>query len=165
MSRLSVVKRRDNLVFIGIDEIQTPSTMERASSASHATYAHATAGEDCASKIFQFCESILRIDNPRAKIHIDRAHRMGQAKVGKTRPIVAKFKDSQSKINIKSALKAINLKNTKYAVFDQLPQEIQDRRKALVPIMLKAREEKKTAYLVRDKLYINDKLYNSGVQG
>lgn len=44
-------------------------------------------------------------------------------------------------------------------MFDQLPKEVQDHRKSLIPTMLDARRRSKTAVLVRDKLYINNRLY------
>lgn len=60
---------------------------------------------------------------------------------------------------VKNALQNINLKNTPFSVFDQFPQIVQERRKELIPVMLEARRNNKKAVLVRDKLYINNKLY------
>ena len=68
-------------------------------------------GEDCAKKVFEFCEHVLHIENPRSKIQINRAHRIGARSVGKTRPIVAKFVRSEHKALIKSALSNVNLNN------------------------------------------------------
>lgn len=78
------------------------------------------------------------------------------------RSIVVKFKDTASKMVVKSALHDINLKDTPYKVFDQFPQIIQERRKELIPVMVQARKNQKKAVLVRDKLYINNKLYKPG---
>lgn len=118
-----------------------------------------SAGEDCVAKIWDFCGAVLKIPNPRDKIQIDRAHRMGNSVPGKTRAIVVKLKDTESKSIIKSALKSINLKDTPYAVFDQYPKIVQDRRKELIPEMLRARRSGKTAFLIRDKLFVNNKPY------
>jgi len=68
--------------------------------------------------------------------------------------------DTNSKQVVKSALKSVNLRDTNYNVSEQYPQEVKDRRKQLIPIMLQARKEGKAAVLVRDKLYINNKLYS-----
>ena len=161
---------RDNLVFIGFSELPSAAA-PRTSSPSTAssvpmetqnpgTYAQAAAAaEDCKRKVLEFCQDVPKIDNARERIHIDRAHRMGPTAPGKSRPIVAKFKDTASKMCVKNALRSVNLRNTPFNVFDQLPQEIQERRKALVPVMLKARSEGKRAYLVRDKLFINNRQY------
>ena len=92
------------------------------------------------------------------KLFIDRAHRVGKFIPGKVRPIVAKF-NSASKDAIKNALKSVRLKHTNYNVSDQFPLEIKERRKELIPVMIEARKRGNRANLVRDKLYINGKLY------
>ena len=50
---------------------------------------------------------------------------------------------------------AKNLEGTSYSIGQQFPKEIQDRRRRLVPIMKKAKEEGKQAYISVDKLYID----------
>ena len=160
---------RDNLVFLGISETsrqrhpmnQSTDAMEASTSSGTGSYAQAAAPEDCVAKIYDFCESVLKIEDAKSKIQIDRAHRMGSSYSGKTRAIVAKFKDTDSKMCIKAALRDVNLRSSGFGVHDQLPQEVQERRKALIPIMVKAREEGKRAFLVRDKLFINNREYKS----
>ena len=119
-------------------------------------------GEDCAKKVFEFCEHVLHIENPRSKIQIDRAHRIGARSVGKTRPIVAKFVRSEHKALIKSALSNVNLNNPPYngafKVNDQFPPEVIARRKELIPKLISERKNGNKATLVRDKLYVNNKL-------
>ena len=44
-------------------------------------------------------------------------------------------------------------------MFEQFTPIVQTRRKALIPEMIKARQAGKRAALVRDKLYINGKLF------
>ncbi|MEW8548740.1 MAG: hypothetical protein AB2693_35000 [Candidatus Thiodiazotropha sp.] len=168
---------RDNMIFLGIPETSTP--LERgavggadsgtehmdvnqpndAQSSPRRTYAQVTASEDCAHKIYDFCDNVLKIPRSRECIQIDRAHRVGAPSAGKTRPIVVKFKDTDSKMRVKNSLKHIDLKQSPYAVFDQLPKEVQERRKSLIPTMLDARRRGKTAVLIRDKIYINNRLY------
>ena len=168
---------RDNMIFLGIPETSSP--VERGAvggtdsgtenmdvnqpsvsqDSPRRTYAQVTANEDCAHKIYDFCDNVLKIPRSRESIQIDRAHRIGAPSVGKTRSIVVKFKDTDSKLRVKNSLKHVDLKQSPYAVFDQLPKEVQDRRKSLIPTMLDARRRGKTAVLVRDKLYINNRLY------
>ena len=77
---------RDNLLFFGFPEP-----------------AHDARNEPCISKIFDFCEIKLELTDVRKKVKIDRAHRLGQRKANKIRPIVAKFNYFQNKENIKKA--------------------------------------------------------------
>lgn len=172
---------RDNMIFLGIPETSSPveSPVERGAvggtdsgtenmdviqpsvsqDSPRRTYAEVTANEDCVHKIYDFCDNVLKIPRSRESIQIDRAHRIGAPSVGKTRSTVVKFKDTDSKLRVKNSLKHVDLKQSPYAVFDQLPKEVQDRRKSLIPTMLDARRRGKTAVLVRDKLYINNRLY------
>ena len=92
------------------------------------TYAQVTANEDFVHKIYDFCDNVLKIPRSRESIQIARAHRIGAPSVGKTRYIVVKFKDTDSKLRVKHSLKHVDLKQSPYAVFDQLPKEVQDRR-------------------------------------
>ena len=120
------------------------------------------AGENCAEKVFEFCEKVLQIENPKSKIQIDRAHRIGARSAGKIRPIVVKFVLSEHKALIKSALSKVNLNappyDGAYKVNDQFPPEVITRRKELIPKLISERKKGNTATLVRDKLYVNNKL-------
>ena len=179
---------RDNMVFVGIPETFTMGSMGNAINQPNETTEGAiggaapmdfsqqsgennvprsprsfaqvvSTGEDCVGKIHEFCESVLKIKEPAVCVRIDRAHRVGNNIPGKQRSIVVKFQDTASKMVVKNALQNINLKNTPFSVFDQFPQIVQERRKELIPVMLEARRNNKKAVLVRDKLYINNKLY------
>lgn len=131
-----------------------PSTAPMGSRASESN-------DQCINKVHSFCESVLGIKSAKSKIRIIRAHRVGRPDPNKPRPLVAKL-DEDSKQLIKSKLKSVNLRSTPYHVTDQFPPEVQERRRALIPVMLNARKEGKKAVLVRDKLYINNRLYDSG---
>lgn len=110
--------------------------------------------EDCSSKIVNFCKDDLKIEN----VKIDRAHRVGKYTQGKTRPIVAKFHDPPVKESVKKS--AIDNKDkTSKSVNDQFPKIVQERRRQLIPWMLKARYLNKRAVLDRDRLFIDNKLY------
>jgi hypothetical protein len=53
------------------------------------------------------------------------------------------------------------LRGTSFWINEQFPKEINDRRKDLIPIMKEARQKSQTVRLVKDKLFINGKLYVS----
>ena len=127
---------RDNLVFYRIQE---------------------ETGEQCEEKILSFMENELKIDNAKSEIKLHRVHRIGEAKRGYTRPIVAKFAYYPDREKVRKS--ARNLKNTIYALSEQFPKEIIERRKALIPVMKEARKNGKLANLVVDKLYIDNQLY------
>ena len=157
---------RDNLIFFGIPE---PSGITVRGSDSTSSYTNNPSGsngigENCEQKVFDFCENILKIVNPKSCIDIDRAHRIGGRVTDKVRPIVVKFKDTKSKMKVKYSLKDVELRPTAYGVSEQFPAEIQERRKSLYPIMKEARDKGKRTVLVRDKLYINNKLYSPSVR-
>ena len=119
-----------------------------------ATYDRSRA-EDCVSKVLRFCREHLQITDPESVIQIDRAHRIGRYQRNKVRPIVAKFKDSQSIMCTKNALRRVDLRRTPYNVIEQYPAEVLERRKSLVGHMMQARRDGKRAVLVRDKLFID----------
>ena len=61
---------------------------------------------------------------------------------------------------MKNSLCNVNLRDSPYNVMEQFPPEVQAKRKLLYPVMMDARKSGKKAVLVRDKLYINNKLYD-----
>jgi hypothetical protein len=123
-------------------------------------YSSVAAGEEnCKSKVHDFCNKILRIHEPEKTVNIIVAHRIGRYVPGKIRPIVARL-EPDSKMTLKRVLKYTKLKETPYNVSDQYPQEVKDKRKTLIPDLVKARNEGKTAFLRRDKLIIQENRYN-----
>ncbi len=46
-------------------------------------------------------------------------------------------------------------------VSDQFPKSVQDRRKILLPVMIKAKHDGKNAFLSYDKLYIDGKMFSA----
>ena len=71
--------------------------------------------------------------------------------------MIAKFLNFKQREEIRR--KAGNLKDTHYGIGEQFPKEVNQRRKSLLPIMRKAREDGKYADLVADKLFIDGHLY------
>ncbi|KAH3710075.1 hypothetical protein DPMN_069541 [Dreissena polymorpha] len=88
---------------------------------------------------------------------IDRAHRIGPYQHRKNRPIVATFNYFGDKQTVKSAA-CYKLKNSNFR--DQLPKQIQDRRKKLLPYFIEAKRNGKQANLSYDALYIDRVKYN-----
>ncbi|WAR04045.1 hypothetical protein MAR_010603, partial [Mya arenaria] len=73
------------------------------------------------------------MQDPESTLSIDRAHRKGKFEQGKTRPIVAKFKDTASLLQTSQ--------KSNYNVSDQYLTEVKERRKELITAMLKARSK------------------------
>ncbi|CAC5425339.1 unnamed protein product [Mytilus coruscus] len=76
---------------------------------------------------------------------------------GGRRPIVTRFLyhcDLQYVLD-----NAYRLRNTRYGIKQQFPKEIEDRRRKLYPIMKEAKRNRKIATLVRDRLFIDNELY------
>ena len=70
------------------------STSKNISSASSKSFSEAlTVDEDCKAKVYEFCESVLKIRNPEQYFEIDVAHCIGKRHVGNIRHVhvVAKF--------------------------------------------------------------------------
>ena len=81
-----------------------------------------------------------------------RAHRLGPYKSDKTRLIVAKFSDYPVREKARRAAK--EFKGTTYEISEQLPKEVVEPRRKLVPIMRQARKDVNEAYLRLDKLFV-----------
>ncbi|CAG2191784.1 unnamed protein product [Mytilus edulis] len=95
-------------------------------------------------------------------VDFHRAHRFGKetefrdkkdGRLIKTRPIVCRFKNFKDREIVRTSAK--ELKGTHYGIQEQFPKEINDKRKMLWPYFKQAREDKKKAYLKRDKLFID----------
>ena len=76
-----------------------------------------------------------------------------------TRPIVTKFAFFPDRERVRRAGARLRENHSHYSVGQQYPKEVQERRRALVPIMKQARDSGKDAYIVVDKLYIDKTLY------
>ena len=146
---------RDNLLFFGVKE---------------------EFKEDCESVLRAALESQLKMSDAQP-IKFARVHRMGRRSTNKTRPVVAKFEVYKERELVRQAffaeLKALKERNEAATIADlqeqklgisiaeQYPQEIQQKRRELLPIMKEARKAGKETKLIRDKLYINGQLFRS----
>ena len=46
-----------------------------------------------------------------------------------------------------------------FKIYQQYPQEISERRRVFVPTMTELRDQNRRAYIVKDKLYVDGRLY------
>lgn len=115
--------------------------------------------ENCEQKVLDFVEEKLGIANAKSDIKLQRAHRIGRFNKDKIRPVVAKFAFYPDRERVRK--NASKLKDTPYGIAEQYPREIMETRRKLFPIMKKARDEQKDAYIYVDKLFINGKEYKT----
>ena len=108
---------RDNLLFFGFAEPQTPDDRR---------------SENCAESIHNYCP------NASANIKLERAHRIGRYEHAKIRPIVVKFNHYPDKVSVKQ--KCLESQNAngenqrpQIRVSEQYPKVIQDKKKQLIP--------------------------------
>ena len=132
---------RDNLLFYNVKEERDETD------------------DACVNKVLGIMEDDMKIDSARLNIKLHRAHRIGRYANGKTRPIVAKFAYYPDRERARKAGQVLRDTVSVYAVSQQYPKEVQERRRALVPIMKQARLNGSEAYIVVDKLYIDKHLY------
>ncbi len=130
---------RDNLVFYNINEADDE-------------------GFDCTDTLVKFLREEMKISQTNLEsIDFDRVHRMGKKFRGSKRPIVAKFNPSSGKQLVKDHIKNLN-KVKKFGVSDQLPRELDERKKKLMPKFKEAREAKNKPRWQKDKLVVGDKV-------
>jgi hypothetical protein len=137
---------RDNLLFFGFPEENTIEERRL---------------ENCSSKLIEFFKTKLQINNAPETIKLDRAHRLGKHTAGKNRPIVAKFNFYPDKLFIKQSMYD-KMKGTDYRVSDQFPKAIQERRRQLVPELMKARRDGLDAIISYDRIVIKGRRSTQG---
>ena len=136
--------RRENLKFLNI-----PEQMVNAGESNHAVR------EDTKEVIYSFMKDKLQISDAR-EIEFQRLHRNGKEAGKKPRPILVRFLRFTDRERVLKH--ARNLKDTPYAIHEDLPYEIVECRRQQMKKLKRARENGQTAYFSRsepDKLYIN----------
>ena len=92
-------------------------------------------------------------------IKVERAHRMGiprdRSVRNASRNIVCKFTFFKDRELVRN--KRYELQSTRYYLHEQFPPDVIAKRRRLVPMMKKAKEDGKTAWISYDTLYINGK--------
>ena len=80
-----------------------------------------------------FCENLLRIENAKTNIKIEKAFRLGKKKMDATkpRPIVVKFGILEDREMVRSI--SNRLKGSKFGISPHYPQDVLERRKQLIP--------------------------------
>jgi DNA repair exonuclease SbcCD ATPase subunit len=132
---------RNNLVFGGISESANEKPTETEASLRAFMVNNLKLAQDI-------------VDN----IKIERAHRMGTQREGERhvgRNIVCKFTFFKDRELVRN--KRSELKGTRFYVHEQFPPDVMAKRRRLVPLMKKAKEDGKTAWISYDTLYINGK--------
>jgi len=129
---------RNNLIFVNIPESSPEAT------------------ENCEELVKTFILEKLNVANELVdKIVFDRAHRMGPGAKGTCRKIVTRFRDFKDREFVRKQWKT--LEGTDFAVHEQFPPEVVEKRKKLYPKMKKARDQEKRAWTAYDTLYIDGK--------
>ena len=136
--------RRNNIKFFGIqdDDHESPKDTER--------------------KLRQFLQKEMKIPSGELEdIEFERVHRIPtrpKEDKGQPRPIIAKVSFFQDKEFIKSCIKNLP-KGKKYGVADDFPKEVDEIRKKLLPVLKKAKEQRKMAFFNVEKLIIENAVY------
>jgi len=116
-------------------------------------------------------ENVKRMGNPKklsddSKQSDNRNHGTQQSvsNVPKPRNVLVIFKDMRMKERVKAKRSQLEFAKDKY-MHDQYPPEVVSLRRKLVPIMKKARDDGKDAYIKYNKLIVDGKEYTSGKYG
>ena len=94
-------------------------------------------------------------------ISFERVHRIGRVyqqprgQPARPRTIVAKFTYFKDRERVRKS--ANRLRGTYFGIREQFPEEVEQRRKPLYPMLRQARQEKKKAVLIKDKLFVEGK--------
>ena len=104
-------------------------------------------------------------DQELSGIEIESVRRFGVRRSNKPKNIIVCFKNFKTKQFVKSFKDNINTRESGLFMHDQFPPEVVAQRKKLIPIMKKAREDGKDAYIKYNKLIVNGTVYMNGPYG
>lgn len=97
-------------------------------------------------------------------IHFDRVHRLGNPATAsrnqRPRPIVAKFERFCEREKVRKAGNTLNKAQRSFKVHELFLREIENKRKSLYPVARRHIDRGDKVALVRDRLYINNRLYD-----
>ncbi|KAK3085394.1 hypothetical protein FSP39_002714 [Pinctada imbricata] len=88
-----------------------------------------------------------------------RLHRLGRPTPVKNRPVIAKFVLFKDRETVRKSARD-KLTGTEFGISEQLPTEINDRRRELYPTYKMAKRQGKRANFVMDKRYIDGGRYD-----
>ena len=108
-----------------------------------------TDGEDCREVVDNFIRNVLKVpnqyifspDNVLGEVCVDVAHRIKHTKSDRSRPIVARLTSHRGRNRVLSFSKS--LKSTPYALSEQLPPNIREKRRAQIPTLIEMRNRAK----------------------
>jgi hypothetical protein len=110
--------------------------------------------EDAQQILKDFLQSELEIEN----VQFHNVHRLKPRRDRKLQSIMAKCVYNKDKDSVFKAARA-KLAHTPFKIYQQYPQKISEIRRVLVPTMKELRDQNRRAYIVKDKLYVNGRLY------
>lgn len=99
-----------------------------------------------------------KLDITLQKIEVDYITRLGRRRTDGLRPVLIRFNSTWRKYELLSVNKKMAEFDLNFA--DDLPLKIRRIRKELIPYLIEARENNTRAYLRRDKLLMNGRLYS-----
>ena len=135
--QLTARSMRDNLVFYNVPE---------------------PVNENCAATLWNFLTDEMKISQQHMnRILLDRVHRMGKKGGSFPRPLVAKFNSSESKEVIMAHTKNLD-RNKKFGINDQLPRELEERKKRLLPQFKEAKSKQLEPKWSVDKLVVKGQI-------
>ena len=152
MLDLKARSMQENLLFFGLAEHQENGS------------------ENVEGKLREFLKNELTLESEYEidSIAFDRVHRLGGRKMNwrrQPRPVVAKFEKYTDREKIRKLGVELNKKQIGYSVREQFPVEMEEKRKKLYPVMRQYQKNPNNkVVLIRDKLYINDTLYDENFQ-
>ena len=141
-------------MFIGIqEEVGTQGDEENSTVSNQNT-------ENTKEIIYNFMEQELQIQNApaRNRIEFQRVHRVGKERGKKSRPIIAKFLCYCDREEVLFKARKL-LKDNTFSVYEDMPKELYELRKAQLKKLRNAKERGDTAYF--SKKYL-DKLFKNG---
>ena len=128
--------RKDNLIFDGVPK---------------------TEDENCGEKIKRILKDQMKINDVDGII-FQRVHRMNQRnQQDLPAPIICRFLNYNDRMRVWSMKK--HLKNTKIFIREDYAPDVIDQRKKLLPIMKRAKSLGHEAFLIKNRLNINNKWY------
>lgn len=137
--------RRENLMFVGIEENGTPFDAENETANNNV--------ENTKEVIYDFLERELSFENAQSRFEFQRIHRVGKRTGGKPCPIILRFLRYSDREDVLPRAKT-SLEGKDYGVFEELYQL----RKTQMKKLQNAKHQGSTAYFSRkypDKLFIN----------
>ena len=113
---------------------------------------HEEEEEDCVASVQKLLQDLFDIAGP----VIENAHRVGPAKEGRPRQMIARFHSRASRRDVMSKARE-KLQNTPYRIVDDLTAKDLDEKRRLLPLMNKLYQEKKRPRFANGRLYAGGK--------